>query len=63
MYRVYLRQAADYSKLAREISGQDQLLCPACGAELMLELQPDQTRRGTWYKATVHCPACGEEGA
>jgi|GEM_PF-4927135 competence CoiA-like predicted nuclease len=61
MYRVYLRQEADYQKLAQQISGGEQLLCPACGGELMLELHQDQARRGCWYQATVYCPACGED--
>jgi hypothetical protein len=63
MYRVYLRQDADYRRLAQDVSGQDSLLCPACGAELMLELERNQERRGIWYHATVYCPSCSEEEA
>ncbi len=61
MFRVYLRPDVDYPKLAREVSSCDRLVCPACGAELMLELHRDETRRGCWYQATIYCPACGEE--
>ncbi len=60
-FRLYVRDhEADADALVQARQMPRRFWCPACEAELQLELLPDPEKAG-WCNAHIVCPECGRE--